>query len=69
MTWMISNRALVLHEMIRGIDGEIKAETGRGNDVTELRTERKRLADEAMIYLSRAVKVKRTRHTKAEYHG
>lgn len=59
MTYMISNRALVLHEMIGMLDRDIKDAEERGYDVSAMRAERKRLADECMVYLNNAVKVKR----------
>lgn len=59
MAYIVSQRALVLHEMIRGIDHDIEQRESRGEGVDDLRRERKRLADECLIYLSQAQKATR----------
>lgn len=64
--YIVSQRALVLHEMIRGIDCDIEVAEKRGVSVDDLRRERKRLADECMVYLSQAQKATRA-NTDAAY--
>lgn len=54
-------KAIVLHQLIRGLDAEIQDATERGEDVAAMRAERKRLVDECMVYLNQAVSVKRAR--------
>lgn len=58
-------RALVLHEMIGNLDIDIATARSKGEDVTALEAERKRLANQAMFYLNQAVKVKRPRRKAA----
>lgn len=45
--------------MIGMLDLDIKAARERNEDAAEMEAERKRLANEAMVYLNAAVKVKR----------
>lgn len=63
---IISQRALVLHEIIQGIDHDIKKLREQGQDTSELESERKRRADECMYYLEPVeVPRKRSKQTSA----
>lgn len=59
MTILISRRALVLADIIRGIDDDIKALREQGGDTSALEAERKQRAVECKFYLDQAVTVKR----------
>lgn len=60
MTIIISSRALVLYQILRGLDEEISDLQKRGIDTSKLQLERNKRAEEMKYYLDNAKQVKRS---------